>query len=233
MSSIAVLREPSAEQASRWYKPRKQPALARIQLLADLLQQDEGIRLFKRTDVGADVVIEMAGGATLRVTMRPEQIDVRPGPVLVGATMTLEEQAIYRSELANLLQLLQIGSGFYVFSDDLVGFEPVGDCPACHIEVFEWQEDCEACSEKLYPLRPGEDEHDAHAKRVVDALLRRKMIELVTARGRRNVERAISAFYAHGNAAVEVLLGILIDMPDVAEVYCDEMQLLHVLARVR
>jgi hypothetical protein len=79
----------------------------------------------------------------------------------------------------------------------------------------------------------GEDEHDGRAQRVTDFLLRHEMIELVSPRGRRNVERTVSLYYAYNGANADVLHGLLMDMADVAELYCDAKDLHRVLGRIK
>jgi hypothetical protein len=58
-------------------------------------------------------------------------------------------------------------------------------------------------------------------------------MELASPRGRRNVEKAVAAFYAYASERPSVLLGLFMDMPDVAEVYCDEDLLYRVLHRIK
>lgn len=231
-SALATLREPSPDEASQWHKPRAGTAAARMHLLADFLAEDEAVRVVKRTDAGAELLFTAAGGVTLRVNLRPDVIDVRVGPFVVQSGTEPPPRDRYLDEASCLVEVLQLGTGFYVSSDELLGFDPVGACPGCGLEVYEWQDECGICDAKLHPLAAGEDEHDARARRVVDVLLRREMIELVTPRGRRNVEQTVSAFYAHGAAAPEVLLSLLIEMPDVAEVYCDASALRQALVRI-
>jgi hypothetical protein len=204
-----------------------------MKVLVDFLLEDAALRLVKRTEACAELLID-TGTGTVRLTMRPDEFDLRAGPFLVKAREPdVQPPKRHQSLVADVVEMLQIGTGYYVYSDALVGFEPSGGCPACGIEVFEWQDECEACDAKLYPPVPGEDEHDGRSRRVVEVLLRREMIELASPRGRRNVERTISAFYAYGTAGPDVLLGLFMDMADIAEVYCDEEELYQVLLRIR
>ncbi len=232
-SALATLREPSVEEASRWHKPRKNPPAVRMKTIVDVLMEDPTVRVVKRTDASAELVIDTGAGTTVRITIRPDEIDVRAGLVLLQREGKTASRAAYLDEVSSLVAMLQLGSGFYVFSDELIGFEPSGGCPACGVEVYEWQDECVLCNAKLHPPSPGEDEHDGRSRRVVEVLLRRRMIELVSPRGRRNVERTVSAFYAYGTATSDVLLGIFMDMADIAEVYCDEDDLHQVLFRIR
>jgi hypothetical protein len=232
MSALAVLREPTAEEASRWHRPRKQPVLTRLRALSDCLEQEGNVRLVKRTAAGTELVVDAPGGTTWRVTFREEQITIQRGPALVPPEGAPVDAAVYLGDACALVEVLQLGSGFYVQSDELIGFDPVGECPACRMEVFEWQDACVGCAADLHPDPPGAVAEDARARRVVDAMLRHEMIELVSPRGRRSVERAVAAFYAMSGARAGVLLSIFMEMPDVAEVYCDESALFQILSRI-
>ena len=230
---LATLHDPSPEEASRWYKPRKKPVKARLKLLAEFLVEDPTIRFTKKTTGGGELFVDTGDGTSLRLTIAGESIEVRVGPAVLRPDQGRIKHAKYVEMISEFIEVLQVGSGFYVYSDELVGFDPCGACPKCGIEVFEWQDACEICDAKLYPPRPGEDEHDARAQRVVEVLLRRTMIELTSPRGRRNVEKTVSMFYAYGSTNPEALLTLFMEMDDVAEVYCEEEELETVLVRIK
>jgi len=230
---LATLREPLPEAASRWHKPRQQPSAVRLKALLDFLLEDPTMRVLKRTDAVTELVADTGDGTSLRLSFGREHIDVRIGPFLLQPNQQPVAHTAYIDAVSALVEVLQVGSGFYVESDELIGFEPRGACPSCGVEVFEWQDTCELCEAPLFTLRPGEDEDDARAQRVVDVLLRRGMIELASPRGRRNVERNVAMYFAYGGMATGVLLGIFMDMADVAEVYCDETELSRVLVRIK
>jgi len=59
------------------------------------------------------------------------------------------------------------------------------------------------------------------------------MVELASPRGRRNVEKTVSLFFAYDGDDPAVLLGLFMEMADLAEVYCDEVELGRVLRRIR
>jgi hypothetical protein len=232
-TALATLREPLPSEASRWYKPRKSPASARLKVLADFLLEDETVRLVKRTEAATELVVDTGEGTSLRVTLRPDSIEVRLGPVLLQADKKPLSHDDYIDMVSSFVEVLQVGSGFYVYSDEMIGFDAKGSCPGCSMEVFEWQDECEICGAKLHVLRPGEDEHDAHAQRVVEVLLRRHMLELVNARSRRNVEKTVSLYYAYNGENPDILHGLLMEMPDVAELYCDAHELSRVIERIK
>jgi hypothetical protein len=229
---LATLREPAPAEASRWHKARKSPARARLDLLINFLLEDQHVRLVKRTPTAADLVVDAGEGRTFRLGFRDEEVFVSVGPSVV-ATEARASHETYLDCVCSFVDVIQLATGFYVHSDELLGFEPIGACPSCDLEVYEWQEQCEICSTKLHPVPAGEDEHDGRARRVVDALLRRKMIEIVSPRGRRNVEKTVSAFYEFGTAGPQVLLDIFVEMADLAEVYCDAIELKRVLCRIQ
>lgn len=230
---LATLRDPTPEEASRWFKPRKKSVEVRLKLLADSLATDDTFKLVKRTDTLTELLIETGHGTSLRVSFRADTIDVRLGPFLLQPDAPPFDYFRYIDEVSGIIEVIQLGSATYVYSDDLLGFDPVGTCPGCGMEVFEWQDACEMCEAKVHPPRPGEDEHDGRARRIVDVLLRRAMIELASPRGRRNIERTISAFLGYGAADTEILLGFFMDMADIAEVYCDADELERVFRRIR
>lgn len=230
MSLLCTLREPPPEEASRWHKQRA--STARLDAIAKALARDPAVRQVKRVGGTTDVLLDTGRGTSLRLTIKGDCIEARSGPVLVG-----EEQGprhdVYLDAVSEIIEMLQVGSGFYVYSEELIGFDPSGACPACGMEVFDWQDQCEICDAALHVPRPGEDEHDGHAQRVVDYLLRRKMVELASPRGRRNVEKTVSLFFAYDGDDPAVLLGLFMEMADLAEVYCDEVELGRVLRRIR
>ena len=232
-TALATLREPLPDEASRWYKPRKAPPALRLKALVGFLVEDPTIKLVKRTDTATDLVVDTGEGTCLRVRVRTETIEVRVGPVLLKPDQAPMPHEEYLDEVSSFIELLQVATGFYVFGDELIGFDAKGVCPSCGLEVFEWQDGCEACEAKLHPLRQGEDEHDGHAQRVVEVLLRRHMIELASPRGRRNVERNVSLYYAYSGTDAEVLHGIFMEMADIAEVYCDAKDLHRILVRIK
>jgi hypothetical protein len=205
----------------------------RLKNLIEFLLEDSCARLLKRTAKATDILIDTGAGTSLRLSMLADAIELRRGPFVVKDGEGALSDEDYIDAVSAFVEVLQLGSGFYVYSDDLVGFDPIGECPKCTLEVFEWQDNCEICDAKLHVLRPGEDEHDGRAQRVVDVLLRREMIELTSPRGRKNVERTVSSFYAYGSGAPELLLSFFMDMADIAEVYCDEHELHRVLIHVR
>jgi len=230
---LATLREPSPDEASRWHKVRNNPVAVRFKFLLEFLLEEPTIRLVKRTDAATELVADPGGGMTLRLTLREDLIEARVGPYAVEQGGEPLDRDAFLDDVSGLIEVLQLGTGFYVFSEELVGFDPIGACPACGLEVFEWQEECGICDAVLHVPRPGEDEHDSRAQRVVDVLLRREMLELACPRGRKNVERTVASYYAYAGTSIEALLGVLIDLADVAEVYCDEGELGRVLQRVR
>jgi hypothetical protein len=232
-TALATLREPLPEEASRWYKPRKNAAAVRLKVLADFLLEDETVRLVKRSEKATDLVVDTGLGSSLRVSLRTDTIEVRLGPRLLQKEPDPRSHEQYLDEVSSFVEVLQVGSGFYVHSDALIGFDPKGSCPSCGMEVFDWQDSCEICDAKLHVLRPGEDEHDGHGQRVTDFLLRHEMLELASPRGRRNVERTISLYYAYNGTDAEILHGLLMEMADVAELYCDAKELQRVLLRIK
>jgi hypothetical protein len=230
---LATLHAPDPEEASRWHKPRPDVLPARIQLVIDFFLEEPAARLLKRTSATTEFLIDSGVGTSLRLTIRPDTVEVRVGPCLLQGG----EEPMARDEFVlhacGIIEILQLGTGFYVYSDELVGFDPSGACPECGIEVYEWQEVCVGCETKVQVPRPGEDEFDAHARRVVEVLLRRQMIELTCPRGRKNVERVVSTYFSCSTASAGVLLGIFMEMADIAEVYCDEVELRRVLWRIQ
>jgi len=229
---LAVLHEPTPEQASRWYRPRIPSVAARFDALTDFFQGESGVRVVKRSPGAAELLIDVSG-RPVRVRLHGAEIELRSGLSLIPAEPAAlpSHRYLYDLEVAVLVEACQLGTGFYVYSEDLVAFEPSGDCSACHAEVFVWQEKCGFCSKLLYP---DEEDHEEHAKRITDFLLRQRMIELVSSRGRRTVERVVAAILNQPGATPDTLLhSFLMDLPDVAEVYCEERALFQVLYRVR
>ena len=233
MGVLCTLREPSREEASQWHKPRKNTPAVRMQALTEFLLTDTAVQLVKRAEGATELLFDSGQGPSLRITIRLESIEARVGPFLVKGTDPQADHEAYNEAISGLIEVLQVSSGFYVYSDELIGFEPCGSCPGCGLEVFEWQGACEICEAKLHVPRPGEDEHDGHGQRVVDVLLRRNMIELASPRGRRNVEKTVSVFYAYDGGDPGILLGLLMELADVAEIYCDERELGRVLQRIK
>ncbi len=231
-TALATLREPPPEQASRWHKGRKDPPAARLKLLRDFFLEEPTARLLKRTSTGTELLIDTGAGTSARVAFSRDTIEVRLGPFLVQEGQPPIPRDVVLDEISGIVEVLQAGTGFYVYTDELIGFEPTGACPGCGVEIFEWQTTCTVCDASVLVPRPGEDDHDARARRVVDVLLRRQMIELVSPRGRRNVEHVVSIFCDHGAAGPEALLALFMDMADIAEVYCDEAELRRVLRRI-
>jgi hypothetical protein len=231
-TALATLREPSHEQASRWHKARKDPPAARLRLLRDFFLEEPTARLLRRTDIATEMLVDTGTGTSARVTFGQDAIDVRVGPSLVQGDQPPVPRDVILDEISGIVEVLQAGSGFYVYTEELIGFDPIGACPTCDVEVFEWQTTCTVCDASVLLPRAGEDDHDARARRVVDVMLRRGMIELVSPRGRRNVEQVVSIFCDHGAAGPEALLALFMDMADVAEVYCDEAELRRVLRRI-
>jgi hypothetical protein len=194
-----------------------------------------GTRLMKPSPCGTEIdVADVPGSAPappFRITLTRTRFELRRRPALVrpGGPLETSAELIQPSHFATILQM---ASSFYVFSDELLGFEPVGECASCRREVYEWQDVCLSCERPLYVPKPGEEPYSGRAKRVAAALLRHKMIELATPRGRRALETAIAAYYELDAPAPEALLSLFLDMPDIAEVYCDEVRLLYLLCRV-
>jgi hypothetical protein len=230
---LATLREPAPEEASRWHKPRKTPLGARLGALINFLVEDEHVKVVKRTGANADLVVDAGSGASFRLSFRDGVIEVRVGPSVVSGDDAPTLGPGYLDCVASFVEAIQLGTGYYVYSDDLLGFEPTGSCPGCGVENFQWQDTCDLCTTKLYPVQTGEDEFDGRSRRVVSVLLQRKMIEIATPRGRRNVEKTVAAFFEYGTAGPQVLLDIFVDMADIAEVYCDALELRKVLCRIR
>jgi hypothetical protein len=156
-NALATLRDPRPEEASRWYKPRKNAASARLKVLAEFLLEDDTVRLVKRSDKATDLVVDTALGSSLRVSIRTEleTIEVRLGPRLLQKEPDPRSREQYLDEISSFVEVLQVGSGFYVYSEELIGFDPKGACPSCGLEVYDWQEDCEVCEAKLHALRRG------------------------------------------------------------------------------
>jgi hypothetical protein len=232
-TALATLREPLPDEASRWYKPQKAPPASRLKALVAFLVEDATVRIVKRTASATELVVDTGGGTSLRVRVDRDAIEVRVGPVLLQPDQPPMPHEDYVDAVSSFIEVLQVATGFYVFSDELIGFDAKGVCSSCGIEAFEWQDACESCEAKLHALRQGEDEHDGHAQRVVDVLLRRHMIELASPRGRRNVERNVSLYYAYSGTDADVLHGILMEMEDIAEVFCDAKELQRVLVRIK
>ena len=138
---IAILRDPTDEEASRWHKPRTKTAKVRMKLLVEFLGEDPTVKVVKRTDSGAELVVDTGNGTTLRLTLNDGAIEVRPGPCVLRSDQTPIPRAAYIDMIGELIEMLQVGSGFYVYSDELVGFDPRGACPKCGVEVFEWQDE--------------------------------------------------------------------------------------------
>ena len=105
---------------------------------------------------------------------------------------------------------------------DLLGVDPDGVCPSCQIECFEWQDRCSACDAELERVDTVEIGEDALAKRFLAALLREELIELTTRRGAQSVESSLAAYLANGWTAPARLLGLLVELKEVAEVFASE-----------
>jgi hypothetical protein len=216
---------------SRWYKPRTAAVALRTKFVTDCVVQSTRSRVLSRAEGRTDLLVNGRGGETIRVAVFTDEIDVRMGPALVrGAAPSPSDDD--DPNVTELVQAMQIATGFYVYSDALVGFEPTGECPDCGVEVYEWQSECERCKACLRPCGVGADENELRAKRIVEVLLRRRMIELTTPRGRPNVERMVVAFLENEEATVRVLFRIFLEMPDIAELYCDEAELTKVLVYI-
>jgi hypothetical protein len=233
VSLLCTLREPGPEEASRWHKQRATDLSVRMTAIADALVREPTAKLVKRTPLATELLLEAGHGACVRLTVKPDCIEARLGPFLVTEGHPEATRGLTMEAVSEVIEMLQVGSGFYVYSEELIGFDPAGACPSCGMEVFEWQDRCEICDATIHAVRPGEDEHDGHAHRVVDVLLRRKMIELASPRGRRNVEKTVSVYFAYEGEDAAILLGLFMDMADLAEVYCDEHELGQVLRRIR
>jgi hypothetical protein len=232
---LAVLRPPSPQEASRWYRGAPELGQRHFDVLVETVLEMPGARLVKPGPCSVEVdVADVPGSAPaspFRITLTPTRFELRRRPALVrpGEPRNASAELIQPSHFATVLQM---ASSFYVFSDELLGFEPVGECAPCRKEVYEWQDVCLSCDRPLYPPRPGEEPYAGRAKRVAAALLRHEMLELATPRGLRALETAIAAYYELGTAAPDALLSLFLDMPDIAEVYCDEVRLLYLLCRV-
>jgi hypothetical protein len=232
---LAVLRPPTREEASPWYTGAPELGEGHLAAVVETVLEMPGARLMKRGPCCAEIDVADVPGAApappFRITLTPARFELRRRLELVrpGAPRETRVELIQPSNFATVLQM---ASSFYVFSDELLGFEPVGECAPCRREAFEWQDFCLTCEHPLYERKPGEEPFSGRAKRVATALLRHKMVELATPRGRRALETALTAYYELDAPAPEALHSLLLDMPDIAEVYCDEARLFYLLCRV-
>src|ERR1700723_3704605 len=102
--ALATLREPTPEEASRWYKPRKNPVASRLKLLIEFLAEDETIRVVKKAETGAELLVDTGAGTTLRLLFRPSEIDVHIGPFLIEAGKEPIARATYVDEVSSLIE---------------------------------------------------------------------------------------------------------------------------------
>jgi hypothetical protein len=228
---IATLRTPYEDEASRSWKPRPLPVEEVIAAIVLGMRERGSLRSARVAGDTTHLLVDMPQGASVSLSLRRDAFEVRVGPRLVDAH-TEPSTSDYLDRVSDLLEGLQVISGFYVFGDDLVGFDPAGACPGCGVEVFEWQHTCDDCGAPLLQPATGVDELDARARRLVQVMVRREMIELATPRARKVVEETVSAFLEHGRAGAGVLLTLLIETEGVAEVYCDAAELARVLRRI-
>ena len=176
MNLLATLRPPTRDESTRAYRERVPPPPAALTSLLGLL--DEAI------------VVEIT----------PKEIRVLAHPLEGGADAA--NVAAVRA-----VEILQLATGWYVFGPLEDGFAPVGECPACGFERFVWQKDepCRACGEAVHDEPAAEAKKpvtkEAIAEALVDTLLEKEWIELVSPSSRKALVRDVAEFLDRQHAA--------------------------------
>ena len=151
------------------------------------------------------------------VTPRETAIEFSEGEIRIFDKRTIVQKDTERAvhdEAVRALETLQLATGWYVFGPLADGFEPEGDCRACSMERFAWQDDdepCPACGEapdddgahvsdaapspaKTSAKSAESEANSAFAETIVDALLQNEWIELVTSSSRKTLVRDVVEF---------------------------------------
>ncbi len=194
MNLLATLRPPTRDESTPAYRERIPPP---PEALATLLGPAE------------DAIV---------VEITPNEIRVLAQPV--------EDRADAANVAAvRALRILQIATGWYVFGPLEDGFQPASECPACSTERFAWQKDdpCPACGEAVRDAPVPEAEKprtkEAIAEALVDTLLEKEWLELVTMSSRKALVRDVAEFLHRQRSAApraRVQKGALADRAPVA-----------------
>ncbi len=205
--------------------------------LGMILVADDAARLLLNTDDRLEIAVDTGIGQSLSVTVMEGEIRIMAEPddgaVQIGEEHggpVKAEDTVTEEAASELCCTLQGATGWHVESDHLLGFDPSGLCPTCHIECFEWQDRCAVCDGELEREDPTEDDDD-RARHLLQSLLQEELIELTTRRGARSVESSLSTYLANGWGSPVKLLELLVELKEVAEVFASEADLARLLTR--
>jgi hypothetical protein len=217
---LAVLAEPDARRRSMWHRARPQPAVAE---LVGLLLVFPNAHIIQQNDASAVVAIPTQDNP-LRVSvhrsaialdeLRPEAADDDDGEDEDAPP----SDAVDAMTLA-ILTAIQQATHWYVDSAYYDGFEPLGACPQCGVEVFVRQERCAECGSAIPETWKPWSVLVAEA--IVEALMRDELIEL--SGEALVIEEEVSALLRDRAHTPRSLLEALTTMDGVDEVFADEL----------
>ncbi|CAN5138959.1 hypothetical protein BH09MYX1_BH09MYX1_05360 [soil metagenome] len=202
--------------------PRAPPNVT--ELVELVLRSSSGSRALSAGPDRATVDAATGTGKNVAITIEPS---------LVRFEGDVDDDDETEETAGAILEKLQAATGWHVTSDRLLGFEPSGKCPSCEVESFTWQEHCAACGLPLDPdaAKKARTPFQARAKRMVDKLLENELIELSAVPGARarlenRLVECLKKEIFTDRLAGERLLGVLMNMDAVEEVFGDEMTIL-------
>lgn len=239
MVLVGILRAPVGGEASAWYRPRPFVPIPR---LVALLGGAAATTVLHLGHDEAHVAVDAGDGRNVGVRLGPD--GVRLFAVLEDPRIEDEEHGTEEEDDAvdapveecveAIITVLQAATGWYYFDEDAgLMSEPEGACPACATEFFQGQDACPACGAELDSDEGApDDDVDQRASTLARALLSGGHLELCTPRDRAIVEGRLGGCLSRG-AKTREILDMLVGLPAVAEVYCDEETLAGLLRRTR